>query len=148
MNEVITKQQFEQHGQQFSRHQNVLTRAWKDSLYLAKSTEQRFTGVSSWESWSRYDPEYPNEMNVIYAIAGRRYIETGQHHSLLLGRTAWNTLAAVNNDELSVTDPEYILPWTNHIHPDFRNGALRRERAAARLAAAYAELGSMALSQY
>lgn len=143
MPEIVTKSEFDEVGRQFSHSQSTLTSAWKSTLGLVFFMDR---DIRDHQVSLRYTTDYPREINFERVVDGIRFQESGKHPTLFLGRIAWNTVAEINNAELSISDPNFIISWTEHIHKDFRNGEVRRARAAEHLAQAYVDLGRLASS--
>lgn len=142
MTRELSKEHFEQTGLHFSSSIQVLTKAWKSTLDLAHYAQDV---RGKWQSpWYRND--YPHSVDFDDVVKGIRKTENGDFRFMPLGRIAWNTLAEINNDGLPAHDTEFIIPWTEHIHHNFRNGEQRKQLAVERLQEAYTELGKLALS--
>lgn len=117
----------------------VAQKAWQqtvDMTRLADTDEQRRS--------SRRNAATLSQERVRRAI---RLMESGKSPALMLGKTAWNLVAELNNDGLALDDPDYIIPWVDWLHKDLRGGERRRERAAERLNLAYRQLGELATSE-
>lgn len=140
MSRVVRLEEFREIASQHSRWPHVQTKAWKTALRMAVYNG----GATDIPRDFWYSDQYPKSVDFAVVRAGIRQVESGAEFAMTGGARAWDIIAAVNNEPLSLSDPDYIIEWTPHIHPDFRNGLERRERAAERLQAAYSQLGKLA----
>ncbi len=140
MNRILHLEEFREIASQHSRWPHVQTKAWKATLGVAFYNG----GAADIPQNFWYSEQYPESVNFSQVRAGIRKIESGAEHTMIGGARAWDIIAAVNNEAVSLSDPDYIIEWTPHIHPDFRNGLERRQRAAAHLVEAYQHLGTLA----
>lgn len=141
---IVQLDEFRYAGRHHTGTDSVITRAWKSTLAL-ESFMTREPGIKQSYYW--YKNEYPDVVNFDSVMQGVRYLETGKHHYMLLGRIAWNTIAEINNSSITINNPKYMIDWTPHIHNNFRNGPATRERAANLLATAYQDLGKLVLER-
>lgn len=139
---ILYRDEFTRTGWRQGRQPQVITRAWNDSR--AASTQFLDMPLNERRSIDR-DRYISNTLNFSELMKTVRLLETGQHHTMLLGKTAWNIIAEINNDGLSALEPDFLISWSEGIHPDLRNGEYRRGRAAERLQIAYAELAQVAV---
>jgi hypothetical protein len=135
----VSRNEFTAVGKKQYKKDNVITRSWNDTASLANFMGSR--------SWNRYSDPIPEAINFADTMKGIRLVETGELPFWLLGQTAWNMVAAIQNRDKAATDPNFLIQWTPGLHTELgRNvGAMRRERAAARLEAAYHDLSQMAV---
>jgi|GEM_PF-3969257 len=134
---ILHRELFEEVGHRRYKVAAVISRAWCEAGHLA---ELPIPMTPSERSHRHHDRLESITLNFTDLMAGMRELERGEHHMMLLGKTAWDIVADINNESLAASDAEYLIPWIDGVHPDFRNGAHRREQAAQHLADAYRQL--------
>jgi hypothetical protein len=134
----VSRAAFTDVGQNQGKRASVITRAWKSTAWLADFMKPPL--------WGCHTDPLPEAVNFTEVMRGVRFIETGQWHAMLLGQTPWNMVAEINNQDKTPADSDFLVEWIPSLHPQFRNGAARRERAAAQLRVIYAELADRAMS--
>jgi len=77
-----------------------------------------------------------------------RHVEAGEIEMPYgFGTAVWGIMTTINNAKLPASDPAYLIPWVDWIHPQFRSRDIaRRSHAAERLQIAYTQLGELALN--
>jgi hypothetical protein len=137
---ILSRDQFELVGRKRGKTASVITRAWGDTVDTAGWAQVRHHSASAPR---RPEPRSTTEVPLNDVLAALRHVESGQAPRPFLGATAWNIVAEMNNQDVSPNDPDYLIPWQEWIHRDFRNGTERRARAAGRLAEAYGQLAEI-----
>lgn len=130
---ILERSQFQIAAEGVSPH-NVTSRAWHESCWLADFRVNTGPFRRDDKNWERLT------LNFTDLMARIREIETGTEPLRSIGRTAWNLVARVNNQDLVASHPDILIDWADHIHPQFRNSEARRQRAAEELASAYQQL--------
>lgn len=131
---LLPRTTFEKVGQSHRKIAQVITRAWNDTAYAADFMLDNGRKSHVLDYRDRDVVDFGNVMKTV------RFLEGGTHHVMLLGQTAWNIIADINNRDLRPHDPDYLISWSEPVHHNFRNGEYRRQRAAERLAESYALL--------
>jgi hypothetical protein len=139
---MLSRDQFELVGRKRGKTASVITRAWGSTADAAWWSQ---VGHDATKAQPRQELRSSTEIPLNDVLTSLRYVESGRSPWLFLtlGATAWNIVAEMNNQDVSPNDPDYLIPWQEWIHRDFRNGTERRARAAGRLAEAYGQLAEI-----